>query len=117
MLTLRPSIRIFVCLRPADMRKSLDGLSAMARERLNALRETNDGFEIAEKDLKLRGPGELLGTRQTGRLEFRIANLTRDAAMLAEVQDVAGTMLRKHAGACDRLIARWVGNSARFADA
>lgn len=92
-------------------------LSAMARERLNALRETNDGFEIAEKDLKLRGPGELLGTRQTGRLEFRIANLTRDAAMLAEVQDVAGTMLRKHAGACDRLIARWVGNSARFADA
>lgn len=92
-------------------------LSAMARERLTAMRETSDGFVIAEKDLELRGPGELLGTRQTGRLEFRIADLTRDAGMLVDVQRIGAEMLEHYPRSCERLIARWVGGAARFAGA
>ncbi|MHB8679339.1 MAG: ATP-dependent DNA helicase RecG, partial [Rudaea sp.] len=61
-------------------------LSAMARQRLDVLRATNDGFRIAEKDLELRGPGEVLGTRQTGQMALRIADLARDAALLPDVQ-------------------------------
>nr|HPG95314.1 helicase-related protein [Dokdonella sp.] len=92
-------------------------LSAMARERLTAMRDTSDGFVIAEKDLELRGPGELLGTRQTGRLEFRIADLARDAAMLGDVQRIGAAMLDQHPLACERLVARWIGGAARFAGA
>ena len=92
-------------------------LSAMARERLGAMRETSDGFVIAEKDLELRGPGELLGTRQTGRLEFRIADLARDAAMLGDVQRIATRMIEEHAGLCERLVTRWIGAASRFANA
>ncbi len=57
-------------------------LSQMARERLGCIRETNDGFEIAQRDLELRGPGELLGTRQTGLAQMRVADLVRDALLL-----------------------------------
>jgi ATP-dependent DNA helicase RecG len=92
-------------------------LSSMARERLSAMRETSDGFVIAEKDLELRGPGELLGTRQTGRLEFRIADLARDAAMLPDVQRIGMHMLEHHPQACERLIARWLGSATKFAGA
>ena len=92
-------------------------LSALARERLTAMRETSDGFVIAEKDLELRGPGELLGTRQTGRLEFRVADLARDAAMLPQVQQVGSAMLAHHAQSCERLVGRWIGGMARFAGA
>ncbi len=92
-------------------------LSALARERLGAMRETNDGFAIAEKDLELRGPGEVLGTRQTGRLEFRIAELSRDGAMLPDVQRVGACMLDRHPDEVERLIARWVGGATRFAGA
>ncbi|MEO8010152.1 MAG: ATP-dependent DNA helicase RecG, partial [Dokdonella sp.] len=92
-------------------------LSALARERLEAMRETNDGFVIAEKDLALRGPGEMLGTRQTGRLEFRIADLARDAAMLPEVQRIGAVLLDQHGDCVERLLVRWVGASARFAGA
>jgi ATP-dependent DNA helicase RecG len=92
-------------------------LSALARERLGAMRETSDGFVIAEKDLQLRGPGELLGTRQTGRLEFRVADLARDAAMLPQVQEVGSDMLANHAHSCERLVSRWIGGMARFAGA
>ena len=58
-------------------------LSALARQRLETMRQTNDGFVIAEKDLELRGPGELLGTRQTGLAAFRVADLARDAGAAA----------------------------------
>ena len=92
-------------------------LSALARERLGAMRETNDGFLIAERDLELRGPGELLGTRQTGRLEFRVADLARDASMLADVQRVGTRMLDGHPEACEQLVRRWIGATARFAGA
>src|SRR5690606_28588563 len=69
-------------------------LSMLARERLNTLRETCDGFVIAEKDLELRGPGELLGTRQTGIAGFRIADLARDGDLLPTVQAVADDLLQ-----------------------
>jgi ATP-dependent DNA helicase RecG len=92
-------------------------LSALARERLSAMRETNDGFVIAERDLALRGPGELLGTRQTGRLAFRVADLARDAALLPDVQRIGARMLEAHADASERLVRRWIGATARYADA
>ena len=92
-------------------------LSQMARARLEAMRETSDGFRIAEKDLELRGPGELLGTRQTGQLEFRVADLARDAHLLPSVQRVGEAMMRDHAPLAERLIARWIGGAARYAGA
>ena len=92
-------------------------LSAMARQRLDVLRETNDGFRIAEKDLELRGPGELLGTRQTGDLVLRVADLVRDAHLLAAVQRTAATLLREHPDLVERLIARWLGHSTQYAGA
>ncbi len=92
-------------------------LSRMARARLEAMRETCDGFRIAEKDLELRGPGELLGTRQTGQLEFRVADLARDAHLLPVVQRVGEAMMRDHAHLAERLIVRWIGGAARYAGA
>ena len=92
-------------------------LSAMARERLDTLRQTSDGFAIAEKDLALRGPGELLGTRQTGLAAFRIADLARDADLLPEVHALADRLLREAPALADRIIDRWVGGAARYASA
>jgi ATP-dependent DNA helicase RecG len=92
-------------------------LSAMARERLDTLRRTNDGFAIAEKDLQLRGPGELLGTRQTGVAAFRLADLVRDADLLPRVHALAERLLGEDPGAADRIVARWVGGAARYASA
>ncbi|HET6912401.1 MAG TPA: ATP-dependent DNA helicase RecG [Rhodanobacteraceae bacterium] len=92
-------------------------LSNLARQRLETMRETNDGFLIAERDLQLRGPGELLGTRQTGELGFRIADLSRDAHLLPAVQRVGAAMLKDHGELATRLVARWIGGAARFADA
>ncbi len=92
-------------------------LAAMARERLDTLRQTSDGFAIAEKDLQLRGPGELLGTRQTGLAAFRIADLARDADLLPQVHALADRLLRESPELADRIIARWVGGAARYASA
>ncbi len=92
-------------------------LSAMARERLETMRATNDGFVIAEKDLELRGPGELLGTRQTGLPGFRVADLARDAALLPRVRELADRLLADAPGLAERIIARWVGGAARYASA
>ncbi|MCE5232591.1 MAG: ATP-dependent DNA helicase RecG [Mizugakiibacter sp.] len=92
-------------------------LSQLARQRLDVMRETGDGFRIAEKDLELRGPGELLGTRQTGQLAFRIADLTRDARLLPAVQRVGEAMLAQHPELAERLVARWIGGAARYAGA
>ncbi|GAB3787080.1 ATP-dependent DNA helicase RecG [Dyella agri] len=92
-------------------------LGQLARERLEVMRETSDGFRIAEKDLELRGPGEVLGTRQTGQLGFRIADLARDAHLLPAVQQVGARLLAEHPREADRLIARWIGGSARYARA
>ena len=92
-------------------------LSAMARERLDTLRRTNDGFEIAEKDLQLRGPGELLGTRQTGLAAFRLADLARDADLLPRVHALADRLLQESPGVADAIVRRWVGGAARYASA
>ncbi|HEX3895565.1 MAG TPA: ATP-dependent DNA helicase RecG [Rudaea sp.] len=92
-------------------------LSGMARQRLDVLRETGDGFRIAEKDLELRGPGEVLGTRQTGQLALRIADISRDAQLLPAVQRAGETMLRDCPELVERLVDRWIGSSARYAGA
>jgi ATP-dependent DNA helicase RecG len=90
-------------------------LGPLARERLGILRETNDGFRIAEKDLELRGPGEVLGTRQTGMMQFRVADLGRDAHLLRRIPPVAEHLLAERPGHVDQLIARWIGDAAEYA--
>lgn len=92
-------------------------LSQMAKQRLATMRETSDGFVIAEKDLELRGPGELLGTRQTGLASFRVADLARDAGLLPQVRDLAECLLAESPSTADRIVARWVGGAARYAAA
>ena len=89
-------------------------LSQLARERLKAIRETNDGFEIARKDLELRGPGELLGTRQTGLAQLRVADLVRDADLLPCVQETAELLLASYPDNIAALAMRWVGTAERF---
>ena len=89
-------------------------LSELARERLRVIRETSDGFEIARRDLELRGPGELLGTRQTGLAQMRVADLLRDADLLPRVQAAAERMLREHPERIGPLTARWIGASERY---
>ena len=92
-------------------------LSTLARERLETMRTTSDGFEIAEKDLALRGPGELLGTRQTGLAGFRLADLVRDADLLPQVHAVAEQLLSSAPDVADKLVERWIGGAARYAGA
>ena len=89
-------------------------LSPLARERLNAIRETNDGFEIARRDLELRGPGELLGTRQTGLAQLRVADLMRDADMLPRVQETAELLLASYPDSIAALTARWIGKDEQY---
>lgn len=91
-------------------------LSRMAKERLAVMRETNDGFVVAEKDLELRGPGEVLGTRQTGTMQFRIANLARDKHLLGDVAACAQVLRRGAADRIDAVVDRWLGGAERFAD-
>jgi ATP-dependent DNA helicase RecG len=92
-------------------------LSGLARQRLETMRQTHDGFVIAEKDLELRGPGEILGTRQTGLAGFRVADLARDAALLPLVRDLADQLLAQSPEIADRIVARWVGGAAQYAGA
>ncbi len=89
-------------------------LSPMARERLAVMRNTNDGFEVARRDLELRGPGELLGTRQTGLAQMRVADLLRDADLLPRVQIAAETLLREWPSQVESLIGRWVGHAEQY---
>jgi ATP-dependent DNA helicase RecG len=89
-------------------------LSTHAKERLAVLRRTNDGFAVARRDLELRGPGELLGTRQTGLLQLKVANLMRDAELLPRVQAAADVMLAAHADNIAPLKRRWFGATTRY---
>lgn len=91
-------------------------LSRNGKERLGVMRESNDGFFIAEKDLELRGPGQVLGTAQTGLMEFRIADIARDAAMLDEVKDAADFVLSRHPDIVDALVRRWLGENIHYAN-
>jgi len=84
-------------------------LSEAARERLAVMRETSDGFEIARRDLALRGPGELLGTRQTGEQSFHIADLVRDQDLLPRIEQAAELLLRRHPKQVTPVIRRWLG--------
>lgn len=92
-------------------------LGETARERLGILRESDDGFVIAEKDMEIRGPGELLGTRQTGQVQFRIADLVRDAALVESVHQAADELTRTHPDHVQPLIQRWLGEAAQYVEA
>jgi ATP-dependent DNA helicase RecG len=89
-------------------------LSQLARLRLAVMRDTNDGFEVARRDLELRGPGELLGTRQTGLAQMRVADLLRDADLLPRVQIAAESMLRDWPAQVAPLVRRWVGGAEQY---
>lgn len=91
-------------------------LSQNGRERLNAMRESSDGFVIAEKDLELRGPGEVLGTRQTGDMQFKIADIQRDSHMLGTVKESATVVLQQYPHYSDELIERWLGHKDLYAN-
>jgi ATP-dependent DNA helicase RecG len=91
-------------------------LSVTARERLAALRASNDGFEIARRDLELRGPGEVLGTRQTGEMQFHIADLLRDESLLGAVEQAAVQLQEQCPQNVAPLIRRWLGEAADFGE-
>ncbi|PJA39012.1 MAG: ATP-dependent DNA helicase RecG, partial [Lysobacterales bacterium CG_4_9_14_3_um_filter_62_6] len=92
-------------------------LPELARERIRVMRQTHDGFQIAEKDLQLRGPGQILGTRQTGLIGFRVADLTRDADDLPLLRDASEWLLEHAPDAVEGLIHRWIGAGVNFAEA
>lgn len=91
-----------------------DPLSAQGKARLNVMRESNDGFVIAEQDLQLRGAGEVLGTRQTGEMQFRIANLQRDAHLLTGVKQCALVLMSEYPEICAAIVARWIGQNQHY---
>jgi ATP-dependent DNA helicase RecG len=91
-------------------------LSDTARHRLGVLRDSNDGFVIAEKDLELRGPGEVMGTRQTGQMNFKIADLARDSDLLAAVQQVGEQFFQIAPQAVQPLCDRWLGTSTEYSE-
>jgi ATP-dependent DNA helicase RecG len=90
-------------------------LSELAHERLAVLRATNDGFAVAQKDLELRGPGEVLGTRQTGVMQLRVADLLRDADLLPVVIELSEQVLATAPAAVEPLIRRWIRGEAEYA--
>ncbi|MES9869338.1 MAG: ATP-dependent DNA helicase RecG [Sedimenticola sp.] len=92
-------------------------LSENAQQRLAVMRETSDGFVVAQKDLELRGPGEVLGTRQTGEMQFRIADLMRDQPILEQVQKAAVMMLKEYPERVQPLVRRWVGHREHYINA
>lgn len=89
-------------------------LSQQAQTRLAMIRKSQDGFAIAQQDLELRGPGELLGTKQTGAMRFRIANLVRDQHWLPHVQEISEQMLKDHPEQVELLVQRWVGANDQY---
>lgn len=89
-------------------------LGQQGKERLSTMRETSDGFKIAEKDLELRGPGELLGTRQTGLWEFKVADLQRDKALLDDAQKAATMIQQYYPDRVSPLLTRWLPNHHQY---
>ena len=92
-------------------------LSKTAQKRLQVLRDSNDGFVIAQQDLEIRGPGELLGTRQTGSAEFKVADLLRDQAMIPDVQRIARYLQQQFPEHAKALIERWLPERVRYTNA
>ena len=91
-------------------------LSRAGKQRLSVMRESNDGFYIAEKDLELRGPGQVLGTAQTGLMSFKVADISRDADLLDQVKDASEIVLQKYPEIIDPLIRRWLGDNVDYAN-
>lgn len=89
-------------------------LGRTARTRLSVLRETNDGFVVAQRDLELRGPGELLGTRQTGLPEYRVADLVRDAELMPKIQLAAEALQQRSPGRAAAIMRRWVPDMSHY---
>ena len=89
-------------------------LGRIAKERLAVLRDTNDGFIVAQRDLELRGPGELLGTKQTGLPDYRIANLVRDAELMPQVQMTAEALRKESDDRTTAIVRRWLGGATRY---
>nr|WP_296445699.1 ATP-dependent DNA helicase RecG [Rhodoferax sp. UBA5149] len=89
-------------------------LGETARARLKAMAETNDGFEIARRDLEIRGPGEFLGARQSGAALLRFADLATDTALLAWARRLAPLMLDQHPALAEKHVQRWLGGKAEF---
>ncbi|PCI61995.1 MAG: ATP-dependent DNA helicase RecG [Gammaproteobacteria bacterium] len=92
-------------------------LSKTATKRINVLRESNDGFYIAQKDLEIRGPGEVLGTKQTGLANLKIADLARDAELIPEVQEHAYLLIKQYPQHSQAIIDRWLINKEKYANA
>lgn len=91
-------------------------LSQQAQQRLAVMRQTNDGFVVAQKDLEIRGPGEVLGTRQTGEMQFKVADLMCHQAMVPQVQQTADSILRANPDLAKGLMARWIGDKTKYAN-
>ena len=89
-------------------------LSRLAKARLGVMRETTDGFKIAQRDLEIRGPGEVLGTRQTGDLALRIADLVRDSDLVPAVTQAATILINEHSEVIPLLIKRWLRNAVQY---
>lgn len=89
-------------------------LGETARERLKAMVETGDGFEIARRDLDIRGPGEFLGARQSGAALLRFADLSTDTALLAWARELAPVLLDRHPALAERHVTRWLGTKSEF---
>ncbi len=90
-------------------------LSENGRARLQALRDSQDGFFIAEKDLEIRGPGEVLGTRQTGMMQFRLADFERDKGWIEPVRKMAPELMAQPE-VVRALVRRWLGEKTRYGD-
>ena len=90
-------------------------ISNLARERLSVMRETSDGFLVAQKDLELRGPGDMLGTRQTGIMQLKVADLMRDMDLLPQVIELSENLLNDFPQSVEPLIKRWNNSSSEYA--
>ena len=89
-------------------------LSPTGKDRLRAMAETTDGFEIARRDLEIRGPGEFMGARQSGDVLLRFADLADDAPLLQQARSVAAVLLSRHAPAARAHVARWLDTRADY---
>lgn len=89
-------------------------LSENSATRLAAMRDTNDGFKIAQIDMQIRGPGELLGTRQTGLLQFRVADIVRDKVLIPEVSKMAAQIVEQQPELIEPIVLRWIGSGSQY---
>ncbi|TDF35571.1 ATP-dependent DNA helicase RecG [Alteromonadaceae bacterium M269] len=92
-------------------------LSKTAQKRLAVLRQTNDGFVIAQEDLEIRGPGEFLGTKQTGLADMKIADLMRDQALIPQVHNIAEHLWQQYPSFAQAIINRWLGSREHYGHA